>query len=828
VNSCLLEVSNTPAVLPTSQPTNSSSNLSSPQNNFGWTGMYCKRCQQFQNEIAILINHANLPGEEEDTSTSLITWPTHEITLYEQIDDLKTAARSRCYVCRCILGCLEPEELRGIHQLKCVTVLLLAQSKERPLLRARFEYREPGSAPSIHLDRLVAQYAPHLSSSSSELWQTLDTCSRLDSDSTGSPASFELAKYWIHNCMQNHADCPKLSSGWLPKRVVDVGPSDGSAIPRLIETDDQSFDCTHEDRKFVSLSHCWGSKQIITTTTGNIDNHKRGICPNELSRTFQDAVRVTRSLGERYLWIDSLCIIQDSMQDWKTQSVQMCSIYQRAAFTIMAAHAGGGDDGCFVSRDSLAPFPFRLQFKNKDQKIIATACFLPEGRRVEFSPGRLQLFSRAWVLQEQMISRARLIYSGDKIHWQCQSVTGSERTPEDKTVQFGMSDSSLQISLFALKGLNDNSTFMGSSYQRWYRLIEDYTQRRITKTSDRLIAVEGLAQAVQERTAVPYLAGLWREHLPLGLMWFIPWHTPRHPLGWREVCNPPSTSSSSRHEKNLAPTWSWGSVKCSVKWLFSGELVAIWRELRLLCEVIQAEVHGTPFEQTGTITIQGMTRTLYIDPYYQEAHFTGSAAKPILDGVDLTKTLASKVCRASTKQPFTQQQFTMFPMQFRPDEVLDYSQPVKFLALGEIPAHPRDAGGVEFSRPTVIALALQATGKKPNEYRRIGLAQFYNCSWFGYFCFGQRYKPDQWHYLNSMRRVDGWRPFLKELINVCCIWIRRNLLMQPIIYRPRLGWTYYRELAVGKWGRHAHGEEATSMKAYRKGWEPKNETITII
>ncbi|KAF2036412.1 HET-domain-containing protein, partial [Setomelanomma holmii] len=189
-----------------------------------------------------------------------------------------------------------------------------------------------------------------MSISSSKLWQTLETCSQLENDSTGSPASFELAKYWVSNCVQNHADCPEPSSGWLPKRVIDVSPSDGSVIPRLIETTDSAFDCTHKERRYVSLSHCWGTKQLITTTMANIRNHKRGICPKDLSQTFRDAIQVTRSLGERYLWIDSLCIMQDSTQDWKTQSVQMCNIYQRSVFTIMAAHASGGDEGCFVSR----------------------------------------------------------------------------------------------------------------------------------------------------------------------------------------------------------------------------------------------------------------------------------------------------------------------------------------------------------------------------------------------------------------------------------------------------------------------------------------------
>jgi hypothetical protein len=793
--------------------------------------MYCQRCQQFQDHIGFLISQAALSSEDEDT-TSLITWPDHEITLYQTIDELETAARSKCSTCRCILNCLEPEELKKIRELNCVTVLLLTQREGKPSLRVRFEHHEPDSTSSIDLDRMVAHYAPHMSKSSTELWNTLDTCSQLENDSSGSPASFELAKYWVNNCVQNHADCPKPSSGWLPKRVVDVGPSDGSVIPRLIETDDQSFDCPHEEQRYVCLSHCWGTKQIITTTMASIADHKRGICPNDLSQTFKDAIKVTRSLGERFLWIDSLCIIQDSTQDWKSQSVQMCSIYQRAVFTIMAAHASGGDEGCFVSRDGLAQLPFRLQFKNADQKTIATACFLPLSRRLADVPGRLQLFSRAWVLQEQVVSRARLLYSGEQVYWECQSARGSERYPEEGSEQSGLSDNT-QATIFALKGSDDDETFMGSFHRRWCTLIEGYTERRITKTSDRLIAVDGLAQAIQQHAANLYLAGLWRDQLPLGLMWFIPWDTPPNRWNWRELSGPPSTISSSRHEKNMAPTWSWGSVTFSVEWLFGKALEIIWKDLRILCEIVHAEVHGTPFEQTGTITIRGLTRTLYIDPCYQEPHFTGSTINPKLQSfgivnLDLTRMWARVTCRASTKQPPTRQQFAILPMQFHPDEPLDRSQPVTFIALGEILANPRNSVSFHFSRPTLIALALQPTGNNPNEYHRVGLAQFYNCSWFGYFCIGEGFDHQYWYYVNMTRMIDGWRRFLTQLVDICFVWIWGNLFLQPIVYRQRDGWVPFRELAVGKWGRHAHGEETTSMKAYRKGWEPKKETITII
>jgi hypothetical protein len=179
-----------------------------------------------------------------------------------------------------------------------------------------------------------------------------------------------------------------------------VGPPDGLLAPRLVETSDKLRGLAQHERRYVALSHCWGSREIITTKVANIEERKRGIRLEDLSQTFRDAVIATRNLNMRFLWIGNLCIMQDTKEDWEKQSIQMCRIYQRAVFTIMAAHASGGDEGCFVERDGLAQLPSRLQFKIRNMEdTITSACFLSLSRMsAELSFSR-PLYSRAWVLQ---------------------------------------------------------------------------------------------------------------------------------------------------------------------------------------------------------------------------------------------------------------------------------------------------------------------------------------------------------------------------------------------------------------------------------------------
>lgn len=145
------------------------------------------------------------------------------------------------------------------------------------------------------------------------------------SDRADSDENFSWLSGVLEKCLTSHGGCTLGDPDSrlvvevpqrLPTRVLDVGPTDGSIDVKLVETG-------RRPDKYVALSHCWGKKQIITTTTDNIDEHKVAIDFRELSKTFQDAVIVTRKLSMRYLWIDSLCIIQNSGDDWAKESSYM-------------------------------------------------------------------------------------------------------------------------------------------------------------------------------------------------------------------------------------------------------------------------------------------------------------------------------------------------------------------------------------------------------------------------------------------------------------------------------------------------------------------------
>ena len=155
------------------------------------------------------------------------------------------------------------------------------------------------------------------------------------------PAVFERIHQWIRECTSLHKTCvfaeaPPL----LPSRVVDVS----NQAVKLKESGGLRA-------AYIALSHCWGSKTTLpTTVTTNIAHRMRDIPWSELSHTYQDAVTITRELGLQYLWIDSLCIIQDDPSDWDKESASMCSVYTNSFLTICATRSKDGRGGLFSDR----------------------------------------------------------------------------------------------------------------------------------------------------------------------------------------------------------------------------------------------------------------------------------------------------------------------------------------------------------------------------------------------------------------------------------------------------------------------------------------------
>jgi hypothetical protein len=158
---------------------------------------------------------------------------------------------------------------------------------------------------------------------------------------TGSQQAMRTIYKWLEQCVKSHKImCPQLVTPdgppKLPHRVLDVTISDENSV-RLVETQGKVG-------YWACLSHCWGEKQPLKTTRDpdTLSQHQIAIPWDTLPKTFQDAIFVTRALGIQYLWIDSLCIIQDDSVDWQFQSAQMADIYRNSILTIAGSASSHG------------------------------------------------------------------------------------------------------------------------------------------------------------------------------------------------------------------------------------------------------------------------------------------------------------------------------------------------------------------------------------------------------------------------------------------------------------------------------------------------------
>jgi hypothetical protein len=149
----------------------------------------------------------------------------------------------------------------------------------------------------------------------------------------------------VEECSALHLHCPRFESTILPSRILDVSPENGLSTIKLIEGRGSSG-------KYIALSYCWGGEQKKTLTTESREAFCDAISLDILPQTILDAVHVTRSLGIKYLWVDALCILQDSQVDKQHEVAKINSIYKNAYATISAASAPSANAG-FWTEDLL-------------------------------------------------------------------------------------------------------------------------------------------------------------------------------------------------------------------------------------------------------------------------------------------------------------------------------------------------------------------------------------------------------------------------------------------------------------------------------------------
>lgn len=378
--------------------------------------------------------------------------------------------------------------------------------------------------------------------------------------------AFTSARTWLRECLQTHSSCPKITTGTLPTRVLDLNElSEFLDIIRLQET------TPGEIGQYIALSYCWGPQgQSIMLKESTLKESKNAIVVRTLPQTLQDAILVSRKLGIRYLWIDALCIIQDSDSDKGNELTQMPSIYKNAVVTISAAIAEDCQKGFLEDREEIMKrirqsfcVPLIWDVKDPDDELASECWLCPDedhGFNVkEF--GEEVIEGRGWTFQEAWLAPRLLIYGSGQVSWRCLSCTHTHGLQADdataaekkkfdlhaRSVMPQYQDrkrffldrlqtltSSLQQTNFSSHDIPETAKYP-LWLESWLIIASHYSRRQVSFRTDKLPALSAIASEFYRLHFDQFLAGHWRESLPWSLLWHcIPDKAPTGPISVME------------------------------------------------------------------------------------------------------------------------------------------------------------------------------------------------------------------------------------------------------------------------------------------------------
>ncbi|GKT68609.1 heterokaryon incompatibility protein [Colletotrichum tofieldiae] len=388
----------------------------------------------------------------------------------------------------------------------------------------------------------------------------LEKMTIFSSNNTASDESWSKATTWIQNCTSDHLACNvETNAGpWHPTRLLDLDvPNSNPDMFRVVVTSEQRIG---PGEPYTTLSHCWGSAQFLQLKKSTYDEFKKGVKLDRLPKTFREAIQVTRRLGIRFLWIDSLCILQDrdDLVDWLVEAGQMHKVYSHSYCNISAAGAQDSSKGLYFGRDP------RLSHTG-NVSICVEGLALSTGNDymdcniadLDFwgnNIGQCPLNTRGWVLQERLLAPRVLHFAKDQLFWECREHVAAECYPDSlpRSLRNGipanfkrLDPSTRSTVLSRQEGNFDDPMFY---YRAWNSVIMAYSDTRLTKSSDKLIALSGVAKRFATQIDDMYIVGMWRKYLASSLLWKVD-----HQI---QIDGSPST----RPATYRAPSFSWASV----------------------------------------------------------------------------------------------------------------------------------------------------------------------------------------------------------------------------------------------------------------------------
>ncbi|KAF2802150.1 HET-domain-containing protein, partial [Mytilinidion resinicola] len=411
------------------------------------------------------------------------------------------------------------------------------------------------------------------------------------------PAAVQEMRTWLADC-RLHDCCPLKNDVVLPTRVIEVSPAASPDNPRILVANGSQG-------QYAALSYCWGERPYGHLQNSNLEEYTRRLDLLALPQTLREAIKVAKDLGILYLWIDALCILQDSDADKQHELATMQRVYRNALITIVVASSDDVTNGFLQPRPQLyTAYTYTIPFR-VGTNLFGTVSFSTM-KEIAHEESLEPINRRCWTLQEQILSTRSLYFASHTLQWRCSQ---GERNLSD-SLHVTRWRNSIQDMKYGVSYLYQ------SNFECWAKTVADYSHRSMVLSSDKLNAIAAIAQDFAPMLGPHYYAGIWEKSLLSQLLWFCDGNAPR--------------ASPYR-----APSWSWASRDDGVYMITALELAEHDTEICSIVRVsTQLKENKLPFGEviSASIELRGGLRRARLDGTPHE--FIPEKKKPRLVWVD--------------------------------------------------------------------------------------------------------------------------------------------------------------------------------------------------